>query len=297
MEDALLSGLYASYKPLLFTLAYRMLGSVMDAEDAAQEAFLSLNETSDPERIRNPKAYLCKTVTNRCIDRLRSSQAKREVYVGPWLPEPLVSRPDGEDDPYGTYARRESLSTAFLLLLDQLSAVERAVFLLREALQYDYAEIAAIVDKSPANCRQIYHRAKRSLGELPRTDPDAKTAPHAELPGTVVDQFIGALATGNVGKLMDLLTSDAVLLSDGGGKVTAATRPILGPDRIMRFLAGLLEKIPPGFSSRSAEVGGEPGFVTYVDGKPQSVFSFLMEDGRIKRIYLVANPDKLVNVP
>jgi len=297
LEESRFSDLYASYKPLLFSLAYRMLGSVMDAEDVAHEAFLSLGDAEEAERIRNPKAYLCKIVTNRCIDRLRSSRAKRETYYGPWLPEPLVANPDDADDPYRAYARHESLSTAYLLLLEQLSAVERAVFLLREALQYDYAEIAAIVGKSNANCRQIYHRAKRSLGESVRAGRgDGEPSRAAEPPGAVIERFVRALTAGNVAHLLELLSGDATLYTDGGGKATAAIRPILGPDRITRFLAGLQEKLPADFSYRLAEVNGLPGIVTYTEGRTQSVFSFHARNGRVQDIYIVVNPDKLAHV-
>ena len=158
--------LYSTYKPLLFSLAYRMLGSVMDAEDIVHESFLALRKTGW-EHVCNIRAYLCKIVTNRCLDHLRSSANKRELYPGPWLPEPLVGEAGSvgeENDPLQSYVHKESLATAYMLLLQQLSYVERAVFLLREALQYDYDEIADIVGKSSVNCRQIYHRAKRSLG-------------------------------------------------------------------------------------------------------------------------------------
>ncbi|MBW7459921.1 sigma-70 family RNA polymerase sigma factor, partial [Paenibacillus sepulcri] len=190
--------MYASYKTLLFTLAYRMLGSVMDAEDIVHEAFLSYN-AADSERIHNIKSYLCKIVTNRCIDRLRSSQKKRELYVGTWLPEPLVTGQSGSEDPYDAYARQESLSMAYLLLLQQLSWVERAVFLLREVLQYEYDEIAEIVGKSPANCRQIFHRARRSIKppstqqEMGSSAADRLPKPQNDQLADMVNQFVSAL--------------------------------------------------------------------------------------------------------
>ena len=155
--------IYLSYRPLMFSLAYRMLGSVMDAEDVVQEAFLYANETN-LDHVHNPKAYLCKIVTNRCIDNLRSASKKREVYVGPWLPEPLMTTStDHQIAPDLAYTHKESLSTAYLLLLQQLSWIERAVFLLREVLQYEYDEIAEIVGKSSTNCRQIFRRAKNAI--------------------------------------------------------------------------------------------------------------------------------------
>ncbi|MEF3302445.1 RNA polymerase sigma-70 factor [Paenibacillus sp. GYB003] len=296
---------YAAYKPLLFSLAYRMLGSVMDAEDIVQEAFLSLGAAADPAPIRNGKAYLCKIVTNRCIDRLRSGQAKREVYVGPWLPEPIVTpETDAQADPLQAYVRSESVSTAYLLLLQQLSWVERAVFLLREVLQYDYDEIAGIVGKSATNCRQIFHRAKRGISLRPPHDEEAAPVPGAassrpadpERTGELVRQFVQALASGDIARLLGILSEDAVLYSDGGGKVHAATRPIVGADRVIRFLTGLLEKASPAFSFRFARVGSDAGIVTYENGVPQSVFSFHAENGRIAAVYIVVNPDKLAYV-
>lgn len=287
---------YASYKPLLFTLAYRMLGSVMDAEDIVQEAFLALQGV-DAGHIANPKAYLCKIATNRCLDRLRSAQKQREVYVGPWLPEPIVADlPGGDGDPYQAYVRQESVSTAYLLLLQQLSWTERTVFLLREALQFDYEAIAEITGKSSQNCRQIFHRAKRSIH--PGDEAEQALRPAAELPAQrkLVEQFTAALASGDVGKLLNVISLDATLVSDGGGKVSAAVRPIAGAARIVSFFAGVLKKLDPGFSYRLALVGGQPGLVTFERGSASSVFTFGIEQDRIAAIYIVVNPDKLAGV-
>ncbi|AFH59506.1 RNA polymerase sigma-70 factor [Paenibacillus caseinilyticus] len=292
---------YTTYKPLLFSLAYRMLGSVMDAEDIVQDAFLSL-DAAGPEPIRNLKAYLCRVVTNRCIDRLRSAQKQREVYVGPWLPEPLLTDGDPSGNPPEQYMLQESVSTAYLLLLQQLSSTERAVFLLREVLLYDYEEIASIVGKSQANCRQIFHRAKRSIGGSASFDSGGDVCLAAPRPAAgqearqLIEGFLTALATGDVPKLLSSLSEDASLFSDGGGRVTAAVRPILGADRIIRFLTGLLEKSPPGFSYRPALVGGGPGLVTYIHGEPSSVMSFEVAGGQIRAIYIVVNPEKLQHV-
>ncbi|QHW32393.1 RNA polymerase sigma-70 factor [Paenibacillus rhizovicinus] len=301
MEKSIITEeLYASHKTLLFSLAYRMLGSVMDAEDIVHEAILSL-QGKQADQILNLKAYLCKVVTNRCIDRLRSAQKQREVYVGPWLPEPIVtdlregSEADASrsGDPYQAYVRQESVSTAYLLLLQQLSWVERTVFLLREVLQFDYEEIAEIAGKSSQNCRQIFHRAKRSI------HPAAEQkAPAPGLPGhrMLVEQFTAALASGDIGKLLNVLSLDATLVSDGGGKVSAAVRPIVGPARIASFFEGLRKKLPPDFGFKLALVGGQPGLVTYAGGAPASVFSFRTEQDRIAEIYVVVNPDKLLGV-
>jgi RNA polymerase sigma-70 factor (TIGR02957 family) len=281
--------LYASCKPLLFSLAYRMLGSVADAEDAVQEAFVKLEEAPVGE-IRNLRAYLCRIVVNSCIDRLRSAQKKREVYHGQWLPEPVVSG-DREEDPLARVMRKESISTAYLFLLEQLSWTERAVFLLREALGYDYGEIAEIVGKTPVNCRQIFRRARQSLGH-----PEERPNPVPEQARRLVEQFAEALSAGNVPRLLNLLAADAVLVSDGGGKVRSALRPILGAQRITAFFAGILPKVPPGVTWQIREVNGLPGIVVRVDVRVMGVFSFDFEGERIRAVYWVVNPDKLRHV-
>lgn len=259
----------------------------MDAEDIVQEAFLSLDDVP-PEKIRNVKAYLCKIVTNRSIDRLRSASKLREQYVGPWLPEPLVFETDEQDDPFQQYLRKESISTAYLLLLEQLTWTERVVFLLREVLHYDYEEIAEIVNKSSANCRKIFSRAKKSLGYEPdRSEfPDLKNHP-------LVERFNHALTTGNTTQLLEFLSADAVLFTDGGGKVKSALRPIFGADRITRFFTGIRPSAPADLSCQIRWVNGQPGIVARVGGQLQGVFSFDIVKGRIRSIYLVTNPDKL----
>lgn len=285
--------LYALYKPLMFSLAYRMLGSVADAEDIVQEAFLSWSENK-PEGVRNEKAYLCKMVTNRSIDRLRSVSKQREVYVGPWLPEPLMTDEREIDSPSGAYLQKESLSTAYLLLLQQLSWVERAVFVLREVLQYEYDEIAEIVDKSSTNCRQIFHRAKRAVSGFSQK---ADAAPlKSESIKALIEQFIHAITSGNTDQLMNILKTDATVYSDGGGKVTAALRPILGADRVIAFLMGVASKIPNNVSYRIKSVNGQPGIVNYVGAHPMSVLTFRIEDHRIAAIYAVLNPEKLTHL-
>ena len=237
----------------------------MDAEDVVQEAFLYVNETN-LAHVHNPKAYLCKIVTNRCIDKLRSASKKREVYVGPWLPEPLIMSADNQTEPDRYYSQKESLSTAYLLLLQQLSWVERAVFLLREVLQYEYDEIAEIVGKSSTNCRQIFRRAKSAISSIPERSDDTKVElkqPVLEQTSAVVEQFVQALVSGNIGQLLNIVKTDAVLYSDGGGKVNAAIRPIKGAERIAMFFSGLLSKVPPGFSYSLATVNGQLGIVAY----------------------------------
>lgn len=292
--------IYLSYRPLMFSLAYRMLGSVMDAEDVVQEAFLYANETN-LDHVHNPKAYLCKIVTNRCIDNLRSSSKKREVYVGPWLPEPLITTNDDHRiTPDLAYAQKESLSTAYLLLLQQLSWVERAVFLLREVLQYEYDEIAEIVGKSSTNCRQIFRRAKNAINLPPERDGEPKLQPNnkpvMEQTSAVVEQFVHALVSGNIAQLLTIVKSDAILYSDGGGKVKAAINPIIGAERIAMFLSGVLAKLPEGYRFTLTTVNEQMGIVAYVNDQPNNVLTFQVEDGQIKTLYLVVNPDKLRHI-
>lgn len=293
---------YSTYRPLLFSLAYRMLGSVVEAEDIVQEAFLYVNETR-PDHILNPKAYLCKIVTHRCIDHLRSASKQREVYVGPWLPEPLVMNEDPRKGPDELYSHKESLSTAYLLLLQQLSWTERAVFLLREVLEYEYKEIADIVGKSSTNCRQIFRRAKNALTGVPSPDANpglesSRMTPAAEEPALgAVEQFVQALLTGDVNRLLNIIKTDATLYSDGGGKVNAAVRPILGAERIAMFFSKLLAKTLEGFSYSVTTVNGDTGIVSYTNGEPLNVVTFQVQEGQISSIYLVVNPDKLRHIP
>lgn len=281
--------LYRSYKPLLFSLAYRMLGSVMDAEDIVHEAFLAINgkEWDDGENI---KAYLCKIVTNRCIDRLRSAAYKREVYVGPWLPEPVVAE-GVKSDPAQYYVAKEDVSTAFLLLLEQLSALERAVFLLREVLAYDYEEIAAIVGKSSMNCRQIFHRAKKSIPQQPVPPQEER-----QQSGRLLEEFTQALYRGDVNALLRLLSADAVCFTDGGGKVHAAIVPIRGSQRVAMFLQGVFAKLPASWAFHFAQVNGQPGMVFYENERITYAVSFEYRDGQIASIFAVANPDKLAHL-
>lgn len=280
--------LFMLHRPLLFSLAYRMLGSVHDAEDIIQEAYFTLSETSI-EQVQNPKAYLCKIVTNRCIDLLKSARKKRETYVGPWLPEPLII--DSEKDPEQNYMMKESISTAYLLLLEQLSETERAVFLLREVLQYDYDSIAEVVGKSSTNCRQIFHRARKAVGNHRASDqiPTPRAA-------ALTEQFVTAIVSGNVNKLLSLLAVDATLLSDGGGKTKAAVFPILGAERIVRFYMGILAKFTEDFSYKFTTVNGDPGIILYVENKVFGVISLHIQNGLIHQIYWVVNPEKLTHI-
>lgn len=293
LENIKTEHLYTLYKPLLFSLAYRMLGSVVDAEDVVQEAFLALYK-SGSGHIQNMKAYLCKIVTNRCLELLRSTSKQREVYIGTWLPEPLVTDASDETDPMQSYLQKESLSTAYLLLLQQLSYVERAVFLLRETMQYDYEEIADIVGKSSVNCRQIFHRAKRSLRI--KEVPDHWDRLNREQTTSLVEQFMSAFTSGDAAQIMKCLSADAVLFTDGGGKVKVLPYPLHGHIRISNAMAAYFKKFSWSFTYRNTLVNGLPGIVVYMDNKTLVVISFEIVDGFIVNLYFVANPDKLTHV-
>ena len=278
------------HRALLFSIAYRMLGGVADAEDVVQEAFLRWQKDAGTE-VRSPKAYLSAVVTRLSIDHLRRDKTRRERYVGPWLPEPLVG--ETAPDVAEGAVLDESLSMAFLVLLESLTPVERAVFLLREVFDYEYAEISRLVGKSEANCRQISRRARQSVAaRRPRFDP----SPEAE--ERLLRSFLEACLSGDMDALISMLSDDVTLWSDGGGRVVAARNPIHGPDRVARFLLGIMREAPPGLVLRWLPVNGRPGLVGYfADGRPQSVATLDTADGSIRAIRLVVNPEKLEHVP
>jgi len=278
------SEVFDRHRQLLFSIAYRMLGSVMDAEDIVQEAFVRWQRASGTE-VRSPRAYLSSVVTRLCIDQLRSARVQREQYVGPWLPEPLPTEPPPD-------AVDESPSMAFLVLLESLTPTERAVFLLREVFDYDYGEISRLVGKSEANCRQIARRARQSVAaRRPRFERSAEQEEH------LVERFLEACASGDMEGLVSLLSDDITLWSDGGGMVRAALNPIYGSDRVGRFLLGILREVPPDFVTRQGQINGEPGIVGYAGGHPMGVLTLDILDGRIRAIRIVVNPEKLRAVP
>jgi RNA polymerase sigma-70 factor, ECF subfamily len=282
---------FQAYKSMLFSIAYRMLGNVMDAEDCVQEAYLRWHRAVESgESVRSPKTYLCTIVTRLCIDQLRSARAQREAYMGVWLPEPLVE--PNAPDLAEMAALSESLSMAFLLLLEHLSPVERAVFLLHQVFDYEYGEIAHIVGKSEENCRQIVRRAGQHL-HARHHHYDVSFEQREQL----THQFIRACASGDMDGLLAMLTDDVVLHSDGGGKVRAALKPIYGPSKVARGLFGLQRKAPPGFNSLVAIVNGQPGLVSYLNGVPFAVVALDIVENRIREIDIVVNPDKLQHIP
>lgn len=280
-----------TFRPLLFSIAYRMLGSAMEAEDMVQEAYLRFMD-ADLETIRSPKAYLSTVVTRQCLDHLKSAKMQREEYVGPWLPEPMLTEgalaASSAPSPDNLLSRIEDISLAFLVMLESLSPVERAVFLLREVFDYDYSDIADIVDKSEANCRQLYSRAKSHISAgKPRFHPPK------EKQQRLLGQFFDAVTSGDLSGLQSMLAEDASLWSDGGGKVAAAIRPLFGADVIARFMVGIASRAPDGIRTSFHEINGSPAAIIREDGNIRLVVTMVSDGAHIHELRLISNPDKL----
>jgi RNA polymerase sigma-70 factor, ECF subfamily len=282
---------FHEHRGLLFSIAYRMLGSSADAEDMVQETFIRWQQTSGVD-IRSARAFLVTIISRLCINHLHSARVQREEYFGEWLPEPLVTSPMDTDSP--ELSRIDgSLSMAFLVLLERLNPVERAVFLLREVFDYEYSEIAEILGQSEANCRQILGRARQRVAEMrPRFDPSPQQRER------LFHQFLKATSDGNLEGLVALLSSEVVLHSDGGGKAPALPKPIYGPDKVARAILGGNKKFaPPDLVRRMVEINGQPGLVTYLAGRPFLVSTLDVADGLVRNIYIVSNPEKLAHLP
>jgi RNA polymerase sigma-70 factor (ECF subfamily) len=274
---------FVAHRNLLFTVAYEMLSSAADAEDVLQEVWLRWADV-DREEVRDPRAYLVRITTRLCLNRLRTSARRREDYVGPWLPEPLLTAPDVAED----VELADSLSTAMLLVLETLTPTERAVFVLREVFDVPYGEIAAAVDKSEAAVRQVAHRARSHVeARRPRTEVTT------EQQEAVIRRFRLATQTGDLQQLMDVLAPDVVLLTDGGGKVQAALKPITGRDKVLRFLTAVR---PESIELVPIWLNGQPAMQFVIDGVTDGVGTALIEDGVVTQLYLVRNPDKLRSV-
>jgi RNA polymerase sigma-70 factor (ECF subfamily) len=263
-----------------------MLGTVADAEDMVQDTFLALQKIKI-QQIRNLKAYLCKMITHRCLDELKSAKKKREIYTGPWLPEPILIEEE-QDTPLKTLIHRESLSIAFLTLLEKLTPQERAVFILREVLEFQYSEIAEMLGKTETNCRQILSRAKGKIA-AGKPEPAIDYAEQQKL----LNDFIQAVTTENKERLLTLLETDIILYSDGGGKVPAALHPIAGAERVIPYLLGLIKKVPAGFRYQLANINGRPGVILWVGQQVDSILSFKTNGSKMAAFYLIRNPDKL----
>src|SRR5918997_1995424 len=280
---------FLEHRPLLFSIAYRMLGSVADAEDAVQETYLRWRRATEMgEVIRSPKAWLTTTLSRVCLDQLGSARVKREQYIGPWLPEPLAGvTPDVAE----TVADFDSLSLAFLVLLESLSPKERAVFLLHDVFGYDFASIGEIVGETDAYCRQLAKRARAHMAERrPRF-----TADRAQRERLTAD-FLRAVSEGDMPALIETLTDDVTVFSDGGGKVNAARKPVVGREKVALFLTNIVRLAPAETRFRIEPINGEPGIVTLVDGAVRNVVTFDFADSAISTIYIVVNPDKLGTV-
>jgi RNA polymerase sigma-70 factor, ECF subfamily len=283
---------FETYRPYLFAIAYRMLGSAMDAEDIVQETYLRY-QTHQPEHVDSLKAYLTTILTRLCMDQLQLARRKREQYVGPWLPEPIQTDEAAEaSDPERRVDLEESISLAFLMLLEQLQPFERAVFLLREVFGYEFTEIATILEKSEAACRRSFSRAKQHLRDhRPRFPASRET--HRQL----LTGFLRAVQVGDMAALTGMLAEDVTLWADGGGKVKgAATRPVYGRDSVARFMVGTRRFWPDDARVEPEEVNGQIALVVYIGGQPFTVLTVEVEQGKIQAIRIVANPEKLSHV-
>ncbi|MFE6649149.1 RNA polymerase sigma-70 factor [Nocardioides sp. NPDC057772] len=283
-----LASAHDGLRPLMFSIAYRMLGSVAEAEDIVQEAFLRMHRSrQESGEVDNLDAYATTVTTRIAIDTLRSARHRREQYVGPWLPEPILV---SDEDPSHRLELDETVSTAFLVLLESLTPVERAVFVLREVMGYDYEDIAPVVDKSATNCRQIFARARKRIADgTPRFEPSP------ERRDQLASQFVAALSANDVSGLERLLADDVVFVADGGGRAPAIQKPMLGAVAVARFLLGLMrqgERL--GVRLELSHANGQPAMLTRgADGALLGVIALDVEGDRIVRMHNVLNPDKL----
>ena len=288
-EGATAVAVFAEHRARLVSAAYQMLGSVVEAEDVVQEAWLRWDRVDHGE-VTDPRGYLIRITTRLALDRLRGLKVRREAYHGPWLPEPVASAPD----PAEAVEIAESVSLALLVVLETLSPLERAVFVLREAFGYSHAEIAAILDRSEPTVRQLAHRARLHVEERrPRFDADEATSRQ------VTERFLAACANGDLDALLGVLAPDVVLVGDGGDKAKAPRRPILGADKVSRFLLGVWDEGAGAANVRVlvTRVNGDPGIVAATDaGDPVGAVVLDVGDGLVQTIYLVVNPEKLEGV-
>jgi RNA polymerase sigma-70 factor (ECF subfamily) len=278
---------FTEYRPLLFSIAYRMLGSASDAEDIVQDAFLRWQRV-DVTQVVASKAYLSAMVTRLALDHLESARVRGEVYVGPWLPEPLVGVTSG--DPVVTSTLADSLSTAFLLLLERLAPRERAAFLLREVFDFDYAEVARILGITAANARQIVRRAKQRVAAgRPVVRADTRAAEE------LAERFLATCLNGDIDALLAMLAADATAWADGGGKFAAARLPIHGADRVARFVSSIVRKWAGAGTVQIAPVNGGVGLLFSVSGEMRAVMTVDAAEGAqaIAAVFVVVNPEKL----
>jgi RNA polymerase sigma-70 factor, ECF subfamily len=285
---------FETYRPYLFSIAYRMLGSAMDAEDLVQETYLR-SQGMPPETIRSLKAFLTTIITRLCVDQLQLARRKREQYMGPWLPEPILTTETAETgDPQERVDMQESVSLAFLVLLEQLQPFARAVFLLREVFAYEFAEIATMLEKSEAACRRSFSRAKQHLVDRrPRFKPAPETHRH------LLTSFLQAVQSGEMTTLTKLLSENVIMWTDGGGSAssrTAALRPIHGRDAVARMSLGTKRFWPENARFELREVNGQAALIGRVGGRAWTVLALDVEQGQIQAIRIIANPEKLTRV-
>ena len=273
---------FETYRPLLFSIAYRMLGSASDAEDMVQETYLRYR-TAQKAEIRSLKSFLMTVVTRLCLDELKSAHVQREQYLGSWLPEPALT-----EDAETLVEQRESLSLAFLTLLEELTPAERAVFVLHTAFDYPYDEIGHMLEKNAAACRQLYHRAEERLAAHQR-----RFEPSLATQQELVGRFLRAAQSGEVQALTELLARDVVVWADGGGKVSAARRPVSGQEKVIRFVQGLLRKALADLTVSVETINGGPALLFWTGGTLFTVGGFRIADGQIHGIYAILNLDKL----
>jgi RNA polymerase sigma-70 factor (ECF subfamily) len=291
---------FQSYRPLLFAIAYRMLGSASEADDVLQDAYLryaTAQVDGRPAEIRSLKAYLSTIVTRLCLDRLKAARSTREQYLGPWLPEPVLLQEDLVD-PQQDAERHESITIAFLLLLEALAPQERAVFLLREVFEYEYAEIGQVLGLREANCRQIFHRARSHIAER---RPRFRPAPERQR--ELMARFLAATQRGDVQELANALAQDVSFVADGGGKAAAARQPVQGREPVAKLLISLAANAPRIMQAAEhdlrwsvAQVNGEPAMMFWVRDRLDTVFIFSLGDEQITAIHAIRNPDKLVYI-
>jgi RNA polymerase sigma-70 factor, ECF subfamily len=284
-----LQKLYSQFQPLLFSIASRMLGTVSDAEDIVHDVYLQAGEKT-MVHVENKKAYLCKMVTNKCIDHLKSAKYKREVYTGPWLPEPLILN---DNDPITEVMNGEAMSFAILLLLDKLKPVERAVFILREVLDYGYSEISQILNRSESNCRKTFSRVKNKFPMI----KEEMEVPNNPKTNKTIHTFVLALHEGNIQKIEELLRQDVSLYSDGGGKVYAALKPVYSKNIVIRFILNLLSLNDKKQTViKIVNINGETGLLVRGADNIKTVICFHVKNNQIAEIYIVRNPEKLQHV-
>jgi RNA polymerase sigma factor (sigma-70 family) len=285
--------LYLEYKPLLASIAYRMLGSASEAEDAVQDVFVSLSKLGEIH-LKHPKAYLVKMITNRLLNMMKAAPRNRENYLGPWLPEPIIEL-GSEHDPQGHMLRRERLGYALLVLLQTCTPPERAVFVLHNSLGYDYKDIAALLNKSEVACRKIYSRAASKIGQHSLIEDESALDESID---RLVKSFAQALDTGRFETFLHLLTEDAVMLSDGGGIVRSAMNPIKGRERIAAFFTGIAGKGSLRGEIRYVWISGQRGLLMLREHKPPFAFVIDPDDKltAIHAVYLVSNPEKLTRI-